>query len=69
MKMQNKRILVTGGAGFIGSNLVKSLILKNNHVVVVDNFSQGSINNLKTATQNSAIQFFDFKKFSKSFLC
>lgn len=47
MNIQDRRIIVTGGAGFIGSNLVKSLISKNNHVIVIDNFSQGSINNLK----------------------
>lgn len=41
-----KNILVTGGAGFIGSNLVQTLANKNNNVVVVDNFSQGSYENL-----------------------
>lgn len=56
MKMQNKRILVTGGAGFIGSNLVKSLILKNNHVSIVDNFSQGSISNLKEVKTNKNLK-------------
>jgi len=41
-----KNALVTGGAGFIGSNLV-SLLLKNQYnVVVLDNFSSGKIENL-----------------------
>lgn len=31
------RILVTGGAGFIGSNLVKRLVRENHHVIVIDN--------------------------------
>jgi nucleoside-diphosphate-sugar epimerase len=38
--------LVTGGAGFIGSNLVRLLISKNVEVVVLDNLSTGRIDNL-----------------------
>ena len=41
------KILVTGGAGFIGSNLVKRLVDNNNSVIVLDNYSSGSLNNLK----------------------
>lgn len=40
-------ILVTGGAGFIGSNLVEELVRRGADVVVVDNFHTGSIENLK----------------------
>ncbi len=39
------KMLVTGGAGFIGSNLVDHLILKNNEVHVIDNFSSGKKEN------------------------
>ncbi|RMG79322.1 MAG: SDR family NAD(P)-dependent oxidoreductase, partial [Bacteroidetes bacterium] len=36
------KILVTGGAGFIGSNLVKRLIQDGHHVVVLDNLLRGN---------------------------
>ena len=40
------RILVTGGAGFLGSNLVGRLLEDDHDVVVVDNLSMGRIENL-----------------------
>ncbi len=40
------RILVTGGAGFIGSHLVDRLIEKGHHVLVIDNLSTGKKENL-----------------------
>ena len=39
------KYVVTGGAGFIGSNLVDSLIDKKNEVHIIDNFSSGKIQN------------------------
>ena len=39
--MKNQRILITGGAGFIGSHVVDSLIDDNHDVHVIDNFSTG----------------------------
>lgn len=40
------RIAVIGGAGFIGTNLVKSLVEEGNNVLVIDDFSNGKISNL-----------------------
>lgn len=39
----SKKILVTGGAGFIGSNLVDFLLFNNNEVIVIDDLSSGKI--------------------------
>jgi len=41
-----KRILVTGGAGFIGSHLCEELLKKGNEVICVDNFFTGSKQNI-----------------------
>lgn len=40
------KIIVTGGAGFIGSHLTHRLLGQGHHVTVIDNFSSGSRNNL-----------------------
>ncbi|PKD16734.1 Vi polysaccharide biosynthesis protein VipB/TviC [Salegentibacter salinarum] len=45
-RLENKKILVTGGAGFIGSNLCETLINLNAEVVCLDNFATGYKHNL-----------------------
>jgi UDP-glucose 4-epimerase len=45
-------VLVTGGAGFIGSNLVDRLLAEGRRVVAVDDLSQGSLGNLADARAN-----------------
>jgi nucleoside-diphosphate-sugar epimerase len=47
MILKNKKILVTGGAGFIGSNLVKRLLEEGASVKVVDNLWRGTLDNLR----------------------
>lgn len=49
MRQTNKkyRILITGGAGFIGSHLSERLLEKGDHVTAIDNLSTGSLENIK----------------------
>jgi nucleoside-diphosphate-sugar epimerase len=45
--MEIKKIIVTGGAGMIGSNLVAKLLNENYDITIIDNFWRGSLDNLK----------------------
>lgn len=47
-----KKILVTGGAGFIGSNLCEELVKRGHYVVCLDNFSTGHIENIQHLIDN-----------------
>lgn len=48
MKLRNKKVLVTGGAGFIGSHTVDALLEAGADVVIVDNLVTGRTDNLNT---------------------
>jgi UDP-N-acetylglucosamine 4-epimerase len=50
--LRKRRILVTGGAGFIGSNLTESMLDAGNEVVCLDNFSTGKRENIKDFFNN-----------------
>ncbi len=51
-----KKVIVTGGAGFIGSHLAEALISKGYHVVILDNFSTGRIENIRNFKESPHIK-------------
>lgn len=53
MSLENKKVLVTGGAGFIGSNIIEYLLQKNNKITCLDNFSTGKKENIESFLTNS----------------
>ena len=55
-KIKNKKVLVTGGAGFIGSNICDALVMQNNDVICLDNFI--------TSKRENINHLFDFDNFS-----
>jgi len=50
-------VLVTGGAGFIGSHLIDSLIEEGNHVVCIDDLSLGRVENIEQHLNNPRFKF------------
>lgn len=57
--IQNQKVLVSGGAGFIGSHLIDRLLADGNQVVCLDNFATGRINNLEEALRHPDFQLIE----------
>lgn len=53
----DKSVLITGAAGFIGSNLAIELLKQGYQVIGLDNLSQGSLNNLKSVSNHKNFHF------------
>ncbi|MFW9902562.1 MAG: GDP-mannose 4,6-dehydratase, partial [Candidatus Thorarchaeota archaeon] len=59
MSFKGKRVVVTGAAGFIGSNLTDKLLELGAEVIGIDNLFSGRLDNLEEAFKNKN---FDFQK-------
>jgi nucleoside-diphosphate-sugar epimerase len=62
-----KRVLVTGGAGFIGSHLVEDLVKEGAIVSVADNLIKGDINNLRSVSKEIIMYITDLRNYDNCF--
>ena len=51
------KVLITGGAGFIGSHLAEELLSQKNKVTVIDNLSTGSVRNIEHLRRNKDFRY------------
>jgi UDP-N-acetylglucosamine 4-epimerase len=58
-RLKDKKVLVTGGAGFIGSNLCESLLSEGNRVFCLDNLATGNRSNIQAFLSNSDFAFIE----------
>lgn len=58
-RLENSKILVTGGAGFIGSNLIERFLAQNNEVICLDNLSTGHRKNIVPFLDDKNFQFIE----------
>lgn len=54
-----KKILITGGAGFIGSHLCERLLSEGNYIICLDNFFTGSKNNIENLIENKNFELIE----------
>ncbi len=68
--MKKSTSLITGGAGFIGSHIAHTLVKKGHNVIVFDDFSSGSLDNLKDIEKQIKVikgDITDFNRLKKAF--
>ena len=58
-RLSGKKVLITGGAGFIGSNLCESFLDSGNQVICLDNLSTGNRDNIAHLLQNDQFEFIE----------
>src|SRR6201990_851192 len=63
--MAKKRVLITGGAGFLGSHLCDRFIKENFHVIAMDNLITGDLRNIEHLFKDENFEFYhhDVSKF------
>lgn len=59
MTLSGKKLLITGGAGFIGSNLIERFITQNNTIFCLDNLATGKLNNIRPFFDRSDFTFIE----------
>jgi UDP-glucose 4-epimerase len=57
--MEKSKVIVTGGAGFIGSNLAEELARRGNHVIIIDNLSTGNQENIQSIIKIGKVDFIE----------
>ena len=57
--MKKSKVVVTGGAGFIGSNLAEELALRGHQVIIIDNLSTGNLENIQPVLQAGQVDFIE----------
>jgi UDP-glucose 4-epimerase len=60
MDWKERKVVVTGGASFVGSSLVDALVSRGARVRVVDNLSSGRIENIKKHLQRGRVEFLNW---------
>ena len=68
MKGITMRILVAGGAGFIGSNLIETLLQKGYQIACVDNMSLGNTDNLAASMEHPFFTLYEGDICDREFL-
>lgn len=57
--MKKKKVIVTGGAGFIGSNLAEELARRGHQVIIIDNLSTGNLENIQPVLPVGQVDFIE----------